>query len=87
MDDWHIYVLRCADGSLYTGVTIDLERRLVEHNQIDRLAAKYTRPRRPVTLVYSEVLPTRAAAYRRESVIKNMPKSIKEKLIIADNQI
>lgn len=86
MGDWHTYMLRCADGSLYTGVTVDLERRVVEHNQIDRLAAKYTRPRRPVTLVYSEVLPTRAAAYRRESAIKNMPKSKKEKLIGPNDQ-
>lgn len=81
MVDWYIYVLRCADGSLYTGVTIDLQRRIHEHNRNDRLAAKYTRPRRPVVLVYSEALPTRSAACRRESAIKRLPKSEKERLI------
>ncbi len=85
MPDWYVYVLRCADGSLYTGVTVDLERRIVEHNKNDRLAAKYTRPRRPVELVYSELLPTRAAACRRESEIKNMQKREKETLINASD--
>ena len=86
MPDWYVYVLRCVDETLYTGVTVDLERRVVEHNQNDRLAAKYTRPRRPVELVYSELLPTRAAACQREMAIKNMKKREKEKLISNSEQ-
>ena len=49
--NWSVYIVRCADDSLYTGITIDLERRLHEHNNAKN-GAKYTRPRRPVTLVY-----------------------------------
>jgi putative endonuclease len=52
MNEWFVYILRCADGSLYTGITIELERRLAEHNDINKkLGARYTRSRQPVTLV------------------------------------
>jgi len=61
MPEWTVYILRCRDGSLYTGITTDPERRLAEHNS-DRGAARYTRPRRPVRLVYTEP----AAALRLE---------------------
>lgn len=67
---WHVYVLRCANGSLYTGMTNDVTRRLAAHNA--GRGARYTRSFGPVTLVWSERLPTRGAALRREAQIKAM---------------
>lgn len=81
MNDWHVYMLRCVDGSLYTGITTDLNRRVSEHNQDSRKAAAYTRNRRPVTLVYDEHCADRAEASCREYEIKQMNKTDKEKLI------
>ena len=54
MSNWTVYILTCADATLYTGVTTDLERRLKEHNDCDKKGAKYTRTRRPVSLSYTE---------------------------------
>ena len=80
MSDWFVYMLRCSDNSLYTGVTKDLDRRVGEHNN-SKLGAKYTRARRPVELVYNELLASRSAAGKRECEIKALTKSEKEKLI------
>jgi len=66
---WTVYILRCADGSLYTGITRDVARRVKEHNS-NGLAARYTRSRRPVALVYQEPAATRSAASKREYRIK-----------------
>jgi len=71
-------MLECSDGTLYTGITTDLERRLDEHNNSPK-GAKYTRARRPVTLVYSEELDNRSLASKREYFIKHKM-SRKEKL-------
>ncbi len=79
--DWKVYVLRCSDNSLYTGITRDLDRRLDEHNNNDRLASAYTRARRPVSLIYQESHADRSSASKREAVIKKMTKIEKEKLI------
>ncbi len=79
--DWTVYILRCSDNSLYTGITRDLNRRLNEHNHNNRLAAAYTRARRPVTLVYQETQIDRSSASKREAIIKKMTKADKEKLI------
>ena len=81
MSDWRVYILSCADGSLYTGITNNIERRLAEHNQNDRVAAAYTRSRRPVELVYEEMQPDRSAAAKREAEIKQMSRQEKEELI------
>ena len=78
---WYLYILRCADNSLYAGITTELERRLDEHNHSNRLAAAYTRSRRPVQLIYHETYPTRSLAARREAEIKRMPRREKELLI------
>lgn len=78
--DWYVYILRCSDDSLYTGVTKNLQRRLEEHNHT-KLAAKYTRARRPVELVYAENLASRSAAGKRECEIKALPRLEKEKLL------
>ncbi len=68
---WFVYLLRCADNSLYTGITVDLKRRLAEHNG-SRLGARYTRSRRPVALVYAEPCVDRSAAAKREYAIKRL---------------
>ena len=83
MSRWFVYMVRCVDDSLYTGVATDLERRVEEHNHSDGLAARYTRARRPVAPVYWEVHGTRAQATRRESQIKRLRKMQKEALIRA----
>jgi len=78
---YFVYILRCIDDSLYTGITTDLLRRVEEHNGSDR-GAKYTRIRRPVTLVYSEKCIDRSLASKREYEIKKkMTRTMKLKLI------
>lgn len=79
MADWHVYILRCADDSLYTGVATDIEARVARHNA--GKGAKYTRGRRPVVLVYREAAGNRGAALRREHAIKRLPRAAKRRLI------
>ena len=76
---WYVYMLRCGDGSLYTGSTTDVERRLREHQ--GGTGARYTRSRPRVTLAYAEEAPDRSAAQRREAAIKKLPRAQKLKLI------
>lgn len=78
---WFVYYLRCADNSLYAGITTDLNRRLVEHNGCNKSGAKYTRVRRPVSLAYHETHPDRKSASQREYQLKQLTKSQKEKLV------
>ena len=78
---WFTYLLRCADNSLYTGVTTDLQRRLFEHNNSNKLGAKYTRARRPVYLAYAEKNGDRKTACQREYQIKQLKKQQKEFLV------
>ena len=79
-EQWWVYLVRCSDGTLYTGITNDLERRIVEHNSKNG-GARYTRSRRPVKLVYSEQTESRSGAAKREYRIKRMPLAEKTKLI------
>lgn len=81
--DWNVYILRCADGTLYTGVARDVVRRVREHNDGGRLAASYTRGRRPVVLVHREAAASRSAALRREYQIKQMSRQEKLQLLAA----
>ncbi|QIB67579.1 GIY-YIG nuclease family protein [Kineobactrum salinum] len=67
----------CADGSLYTGVTVNLQRRVQQHNGTLAGGPRYTRGRRPVHLQWSEAAPDRAAALRREAAIKRLPRAAK----------
>lgn len=76
---WYVYIVRCQDQTYYTGITTDLARRLAEHN--GGLGAKYTRPRRPVVLVYSESAISRSTAAKREYQIKKLSLAGKKKLI------
>ena len=81
MNTYLLYILRCGDGTLYTGITNDLPRRLAAH-QSGR-GAKYTRGRGPLTLVYTELCPDKSSALRRELQIKRLPRRAKESLIAA----
>ena len=79
MSGWWVYILRCGDGTLYTGMTDDPERRLAAHRSGH--GAKYTRGRGPLELVYSEACETRGDALRREAAIKRLPRAKKLRLI------
>ena len=83
MKHWFVYMVRCADDSLYTGIATDVERRVGEHNSTGNLAAKYTRARQPVKLVYSEVAESRSEASKREYHIKRLSKVAKERMILS----
>ena len=76
---WLVYLLRCRDGSLYTGITNDLDRRLKAHAA--GKASRYTRSRLPVTLAYTEQQPSKSAALKREAAIKRLRRAQKERLI------
>ena len=76
---WFVYILSCADRSLYTGITKDLDRRLEQHNA--GTASRYTRSRLPVTLKYQEEQPNQSLALQRELAIKAMSRKAKEALI------
>ena len=75
MSRWFVYVLRCGDGSLYTGVATDVTRRLAEH--ASGRGAKYTRGRGPLTLVHVEGKRTRGSAQKREAALKALPRARK----------
>ena len=77
---WHLYILRCRDGSLYTGITTDVERRLEAHRR--GKGAKYTRGRGPLELVYREECGDHSAALKRELEIKALPRAKKQELIL-----
>ncbi len=79
---YFVYILRCSDGTLYTGITNDLTKRLSDHNS-SAAGAKYTRSRRPVDLVYSETCADKSAALKREMAIKKLSRSEKNALITA----
>lgn len=80
---YHLYILQCADQTLYTGITTNLDRRILEHNTSPR-AAKYTRARRPVVLVYSRKYRTRSTASKAEARMKKLSREEKQKLIVTN---
>ncbi|NKB77234.1 MAG: GIY-YIG nuclease family protein [Gammaproteobacteria bacterium] len=80
-NDWFVYIVRCADNSLYTGVTTNIERRVFEHNSQTKRGAKYTRSRQPVSVVYWEQAANRSIASQREFAIKKMDRPHKNILI------
>ncbi|MDP2642453.1 MAG: GIY-YIG nuclease family protein [Candidatus Peregrinibacteria bacterium] len=77
---YYLYILECADNTLYTGITVDLERRIKEHNT-SKLGAKYTAARRPVYLVYSKKFRNRSTASKAESQVKGLHREEKLELI------
>lgn len=93
MNDYVVYIVSCSDGTYYTGIARDVERRMREHNGIGGSAAasrrgkgaRYTSTRRPVRLVYRKALPTRSAALKEEFRIKRLPRPAKAALVAAAN--
>ena len=79
-DIWHIYMVRCSDGTLYTGITNDLKKRIEAHNS-GKDGARYTRSRRPVKLVYSGQVESKSAAAKLEYQLKKLPRLKKIRLI------
>jgi putative endonuclease len=77
---WHVYMVRCRDGTLYTGITNDLEKRIEAHNS-GKEGARYTRSRRPVKLVYSEQVESKSAAAKLEYQLKKLPRLKKDTLV------
>ncbi|NUM25250.1 MAG: GIY-YIG nuclease family protein [Candidatus Buchananbacteria bacterium] len=77
---YYLYIVRCADGTLYSGITVNIIRRITEHNT-SKLGAKYTQSRRPVKLVYTKRYRTRSSASRAEAKLKKLPRAEKIKLI------
>ena len=80
MNKWYVYIVECSDGSLYTGITTDVNRRLLEHNYSFK-SAKYTRSRRPVRLVWTKEVKNRSEASKEEYRIKQLTRKKKLKLI------
>lgn len=78
---WYVYIVSCSDGSLYTGTTNDLERRIYQHNA-SKAGARYTRSRRPVELVYYQAVDNRSEACRKEYKIRKLPPMDKIGLIV-----
>ena len=76
MKKWYLYIVKCSDNSLYTGITTDINRRVVEHNASKR-GAKYTRSRRPVCLLYSESHFSRSTASQAEYRFKKLTRKAK----------
>jgi len=87
MLDWHLYLIRCRDGSLYTGITTDVARRLAEHQENKGAGAKYLRGREPLVLVFQKKLGSRSMALGVESKVKKLSKARKEELIRANTRI
>jgi putative endonuclease len=81
MKAWCVYILRCADDTLYTGITVELLRRVGEHNSDNVLGARYTRSRRPVTLAYVEEHASRSDATKREAALKKLNRKSKLALV------
>lgn len=77
---WFVYIVQCSDNTLYTGISMDPEARVAEHNT-GQNAAKYTRARRPVSLLYTEPTASRSAALKREVAIKRLSRQAKLALI------
>jgi putative endonuclease len=81
MSDWQVYLVRCADGSLYAGIARDLRRRLRQHNGELAGGARYTRGRRPVELLWSEPCADRSRAQSREAEIRRLSRARKLELV------
>ena len=84
---WYVYIVRCADGTLYTGVATDVDRRLAEHRAGAPRGARYLRGRAPLELVFAHRVGSRAAAQRVEHSIKSLPRRRKEALVSGASSI
>ena len=84
---WYLYIIRCADSSLYTGITTDVERRFNEHADQGRLAAKYLRGKTPLTLVFTVEARTRSEVSTLEFRVKKLAKADKELVVSGDKSL
>jgi putative endonuclease len=80
---YSLYIVQCGDGTLYTGIAVDVERRLQEHNGAKGKGARYTASRRPVALIYEARFATRSEALKEEARIKRLSRAKKDKLVAA----
>jgi putative endonuclease len=87
MPQWFVYLVRCRDGALYTGITTDVSRRFAQHQQNEGKGAKYLRGKGPLRLVFKKAIGRRGLALRVEGRIKRLPKGRKEELIEQDDMI
>jgi putative endonuclease len=85
MQDWYLYIVRCKDGSLYTGITTDVERRFSEHRS--GKGSKYLRGRSPLTLVFQKKLGSKNLALAVENKVKNLTKAQKEELLVDETRL
>ena len=81
MADWYLYLIRCRDGSLYTGITIDVARRFAQHREGGAAGAKYLKGRGPLTLVFKKKLGSNSLALKVERRVKKLSKAKKEELV------
>ena len=81
MSDWYLYVVRCRDGTLYTGISTDVDRRLAEHRGGGDAGSKYLKGRAPLTLLFQKRLGSKSVALKVENMVKKLSKAKKEKLI------
>ncbi len=81
MSDWHLYMVRCGDGNLYTGISTDVDRRFAEHQAGGKTGSKYLKGRGPLTLVFRKRLGNKSLALKVEYKVKKLSKSVKEKMI------
>jgi putative endonuclease len=87
MPRWHVYLVRCRDGALYTGITTDVSRRFAQHRQNEGKGAKYLRGKGPLRLVFKMAIGGHGLALRVEGRIKRLPRRQKERLIEQDDLI
>jgi putative endonuclease len=81
MCDWYLYVVRCRDGTLYTGISTDIDRRLAEHREGGDAGSKYLKGRGPLTLLFQKRLGSRSLALKVENMVKKLSKAKREELI------
>ena len=81
MSDWYVYIIRCRDDTLYTGISIDVDRRFTQHQSEGHAGSRYLKGRGPLSLVFKEKLGSRSLALKVEHRVKRMTKARKEKLI------
>jgi putative endonuclease len=81
MSDWYLYVVRCRDGALYTGISTDIDRRLAEHRVGGDAGSKYLKGRAPLTLLFQKRLGSRSLALKVENRVKKLSKAKKEEMI------
>lgn len=87
MPDWYLYLIKCHDGKLYTGITTNVARRFAEHQADNSAGAKYLRGRGPLVLVFQKKLGSRSLALSVENKVKKLPKTRKEELVKTSKHI